>query len=135
MMSEEFKAKDSLSGLYKVLQKLNACDEALDRYADESFVVNDDIFSDIQHSKDVDQSWAMWSLTVLGKRLEESLRHRCIDKIRTAMEAFIIYLDCDYLTAEEDKLLEEKFKGKLPRAEQELRDGIVRRKKTEAESG
>jgi len=134
-MAEEFKTTGNFSALYKVLQKLKACDEALERYERFEFDTNEAAFTDLRDSREVDQSWAIWMLRVIGSKMSKPLRQMCIAKITDPMQAFSVYLDCEWLTAEEDKLLEEKFKGKLPRAEQELRDGIVRRKKTEVSRG
>ena len=76
-----------------------------------------------------DQSWAYWDLHVLGAITDSEVRKILIGKIEDPMIAFNLYLSLPWLTDEEDKLLEEKFKGKLPTAEKELADGIVKRAK------
>jgi hypothetical protein len=45
------------------------------------------------------------------------------------MLAFRLYLDLPWLTTGQDKILESVFKGKLPTAESELANGIVKRTK------
>ncbi len=76
-----------------------------------------------------DQSWELWYLYFFGADTEVECRKKGLLLIKDPMMAFQVYLTYDWLTDEEDKLLEEKFKGKLPTAEAELRDGIVKRAK------
>lgn len=64
-----------------------------------------------------------------GALTHPDIRRVLIGKIQDPMRAFQAYLTFDWLTDEEDKLLEEKFKGKLPTAEKELESGIVTRAK------
>jgi hypothetical protein len=64
-----------------------------------------------------------------GALTHPDIRKVLIDKIKGPMIAFSLYVSLDFLTEEEDKLLEEKFKGKLPTAEKELEDGKVTRAK------
>ena len=129
----ELRSGDSFSKYLDMVRELSACKEFMDyasRYEKDTIEVAYNAMS-----KEVSPSWAAWALQQLGSKLEERMRHILIGMITDPMQAFSIHLDCDYLTAEEDKLLEEKFNGKLPRAEQELREGIVRRKKTEVSRG
>jgi len=72
---------------------------------------------------------APWTLLKLGRDAPPELRDILIEKVRDPMIAFTLYLRLEWLTDEEDKLLEEKFKGKLPTAEKELADHIVTRAK------
>lgn len=78
---------------------------------------------------EVDQSWATWYMVRLGQETNLDIRKKFIEKISDLMMAFTLYLRADWLTDEEDKLLEAKFKGKLPTAEAELVKGVVKRKK------
>ena len=75
------------------------------------------------------QRWADWNLSVLGGETATEVRKVLIAKITDPMIAFRLYLKADWLTDEEDRLLGEKFKGKLPTAEKELKDGMVKRQK------
>lgn len=75
------------------------------------------------------EGWVCWALKKFGEKLSSKLRIGFINKIITPMEAFILYLDMGDLSDEEDLLLEAKFKGKLPRAEEELATGVVSRVK------
>lgn len=74
-------------------------------------------------------SWAVWVLKIIGDKISEGARIEFIKKITDPMMAFHIYLNVSILTENEDILLRTKFEGKLPRAEKELRDGIVTRTK------
>jgi hypothetical protein len=64
-----------------------------------------------------------------GELTHPDIRKVLIGKIQNPMMAFRLYITLSWLTDEEDKLLEEKFKGKLPAAEDELKKGIVTRAK------
>ena len=75
------------------------------------------------------ERWAAWDLKVLGAETNTELRKVLIGKIKDSMLAFRLYLDLDFLTAEEDKMLEAIFGGKLPAAEKELAEGVVTRAK------
>jgi len=73
--------------------------------------------------------WAVITLIGWGDSFDQKLRSVCISRIKSPVDAFRIYLECDYLTDEDDAQLEAIFQGKLPRAEWELATGIVKRKK------
>ena len=79
--------------------------------------------------KEFNPTWGLWFLHKFGEETDVNLRKKIIASIKDDMTAFSAYLTFAWLTNEEDKLLEEKFKGKLPTAEQELKDGIVARSK------
>ena len=71
-----------------------------------------------------------------GALTHPDIRKVLIGKIKDPMRAFSVYLTFDWLTDEEDKLLEEKFKGKLPKAEQELATGkVTRARKRKGDGG
>ncbi|MHA2247394.1 MAG: hypothetical protein ACXADY_20775 [Candidatus Hodarchaeales archaeon] len=73
--------------------------------------------------------WAVITLRGWGESMDQELRSVCISRIKDPMDALHIYLDCDFLTNEDDAQLKAIFQGKLPQAEKELEDGIVTRKK------
>ena len=83
--------------------------------------------------KSMPEGWAIWVLTNVGKDLDEKCRKFFIDKITDVRVAIQLHLDCEYLTDEEDKLLESKFivgeKNVFPTIEKELSTGIVTRAK------
>lgn len=78
---------------------------------------------------DYDPAWGIWLLQKFGAEIDVAIRKRLIIAIKDLMTAFRVYITYSWLTDEEDKLLEEKFKGKLPTAEAELANGIVKRAK------
>jgi len=123
---KEISLDTKTSDVLDQLKEQSPCAEAIDwmeQYKDLSW---DEC---IDSHKIDDQSWAMWLLVKVGKVSNLELRKKLIDRIRDPMMAFSLYLRTDWLTDEEDRLLEAKFKGKLPRAEAELSQGIVKRKK------
>lgn len=78
---------------------------------------------------DYDPAWGIWLLHKFGTEIDIAIRKRLIIAIKDPMTAFQVYLELAWLTTEEDILLEEKFKGKLPTAENELATGVVKRAK------
>jgi len=83
---------------------------------------------DMAQSK-LEDSWTVGCLSRFGQSLSPEVRHPIISQITDTMTAFTLYITLAWLTDEEDKLLEEKFKSKLPTAENELEKGIVTRAK------
>ena len=118
------------SDFAKVLTKLNACSEAMNRLYEDYPAQQLSIATLLNVcSTFPDQSWAIWVLKIFGQDMSTDLRQVLISKVTDSMMAFRLYLDFPWLTDEEDILLETKFKGKLPTAEKELADGIVKRSK------
>lgn len=86
----------------------------------------------VDGGKDADyKPWfGIWFLHTFGEEIDPSLRKKIFaSSVKDPMMALQLYLSLAWLTAEEDKLLEEMFKGKLPTAEEELEKGIVTRAK------
>jgi hypothetical protein len=78
---------------------------------------------------DFNPQWELWYLHYFGEQTEVNCRMKGLRLIKDPVMAFRIYRTYPWLSDEEDKLLEEKFKGKLPTAENELATGIVKRAK------
>ena len=120
----KYKAETPADDLLKVLKRLSYCSEAKNYFKK---FAGGSVLEMVEGT--LDQSWASWYLAVLGEDNEIKLRKIMISRIKDPMMAFTLYLRLSYLTDEEDKLLELKFKGKLPTAEAELAKGIVKREK------
>lgn len=109
---------------------LLACAEAIDWYRHFTDVPFGESIDAVLADTTANPSWTAWFLTILGEKIDPEPRKRLLGKIRDPMMAFSLYLGCEWLTDEEDQLLEAKFKGKLPAAEAELAQGIMSRRKT-----
>lgn len=72
---------------------------------------------------------AVITLIGWGDSMDQELRSFFINKLKTPMDALHIYLECAFLTDEQDAQLKTTFQGKLPQAEKELKDNIITRKK------
>jgi len=127
---EEINSNTKVSDAIAFMQEhRNPCIEAVDwmkQYKDLSFIEGLEYF--LEDAK-AHQGWGVWALRLFGKQIGLRVREKLITKIHDSMMAFMLYIKAAWLTDEEDKLLEAKFKGKLPRAEKELAQGIVKRKK------
>lgn len=75
------------------------------------------------------QDFAMGCLMLYETQMDTGLKKSLISKITDPMTAFQLYIRLLTLTDEEDQMLIDIFKGKLPNAEAELKEGIVVRKK------
>lgn len=111
------------------LKKQSACVEAVDWMEQGTDLSWDETLDRFLKETGGDQSWAIWYMAKFGKVTVLKIRKKFIAKISDPMMAFQLYLKAKWLTDKEDKLLEAKFKGKLPTAEAELAQGIVKRNK------
>jgi hypothetical protein len=116
------------SDVIRVLKRLDACSEAVlwfNKYEGKTYGELNDGCAD----KEYNPGWGIWLLELFGEEIDIKERLKVIDKITDPMSAFSIYIRRPWLTDEEDALLLSKFKGKVPQAEKELRDGIIKRVK------
>jgi len=115
--------------LMKAYKQVNRCDALSDIWNKKYEGKTLGEMADGCKDKDFNPTWGIWFLHKFGEETDTSLRQKIIAAIKDSMTAFQVYLSYSWLTDEEDKLLEEKFKGKLPTAEGELEKGIVTRAK------
>ena len=74
--------------------------------------------------------WTLWTLIDHGDQMAPALRQSFFGRISDCPpQAFSAYRSCDWLSDEEDKMLESIFEGKIPLTEQNLQDGFIIRKK------
>lgn len=136
---EKIKSKTKMADAISIMKeskghidRLQPCVEAVDwmeQYKGLSFI--EVIYRFLQDPK-ADESWAAWGLRRFGKQMSPEVKEGFIAKVHDPMMAFELYTRLEWLTDEEDKLLEAKFKGKVPTAEAELANGIVKRRKKNA---
>jgi hypothetical protein len=73
--------------------------------------------------------WTVFAFKAIGQKYSQKDRLQVLNQIEDAMTAFTLYTEIKWLTDQDDELLLSKFKGKLPTAEAELAQGIIKRKK------
>ena len=71
------------------------------------------------------ERWSSWVLDHVGKEMDEKCRKYFIDKISNPVDVLQLLIRRDFFTESEVALLKQKYSGKLPTAEKEIRDGIV----------
>lgn len=124
-----YKLNTPVSMLLKDYEQTSRCDAASDiwnaKFAGKTLKAMADGCKD----NDFNPGWGVWFLHRFGEETDPSLREKILAAIKDPMMAFSVYLSLAWLTNEEDKLLEDKFKGQLPTAEAELKSGIVTRAK------
>ena len=124
----KYKPDTPVSVLLEAYKRINPCladNPWNDKYAGKTLGEMADGCKDA----DFNPSWGIWYLYHFGEETDVRNRKKVIAAIKDPMMAFVSYLNFTWLTDDEDKLLEEKFKGKLPAAEIELEKGIVTRAK------
>ena len=84
---------------------------------------------DFLDDPNADEAWVGWCFTLYYDFWSPELRLDCVKKLKNEMSAFNLYLNNKKLTDEEDAILETKFKDKLPKAEQQLKEGKLKREK------
>jgi len=121
MFTRETPFKEAIE-VFKTKGACGASFVAMDGWKDLSF---GEAMEDFLSDKYTNRGWAVFSLLRLD--LDRDLRLDFIKKIEDPMMAFQLYLRIKNLSEEEEGALKLKFKGKLPVAEKELEDGIVKR--------
>lgn len=117
---------DTISEHQEETRKPRACQEAIDycrKQGDISLVSGARALPEHKHG------WSAWVISHWGKEMDNDTRMAFIENVKDPMLALSLYLRLPFLTDEEDKVLESVFRGKLPRAEKELAEGVVSRAK------
>ena len=73
--------------------------------------------------------WAYWNLTSFESEFDINIKKMFLSKVKEPMIAFQLFKVLKETTKSEETILRNKFRGKLPTAEKELRDGILIREK------
>jgi len=118
----------SVDDYIKLLKDVPKCEKAvawLEKYRGQSV----DVLMSATTDSDHESSWTVWALMKIGEKYSQTDRLHEMDKIQDPMTAFHLYVKLPWLTDQDDKLLLSKFEGKLPTAEAELAQGIVKREK------
>lgn len=71
------------------------------------------------------QGWSVWIVAKGNGEIDTEVQNGFMKKITDPMTALQVLLQADYLTAEQDAVMEAIYKGKLPTAEKELRTGVI----------
>lgn len=109
----------------------NACAEGIDwtllsKHVNSTF---GEAMDDFLKDNLADEAWVRWCFEFYYDSWDDELRLECLKKIKNEMVAFKIYLDFEKLTDKEEKILKNKFEGKLPVAEKQLKDGKIKIKR------
>jgi len=125
----KYKSDTPVSVLMKDYKQVNRCDAESDIWNNKFAGKTLSDMADGCSDKDFNPIWGIWFLHTFGAETDTTLRQKLLAAIKDSMQAFSVYLTFAWLTDEEDRLLEGKFRGKLPTAEKELENGIVTRAK------
>jgi len=119
----------SVDDYIKLLEGKGICAEAmtwLEKYKGQPVDVLLTATTDSGHNP----AWTVFTLMAIGQKYSQKDRLHVLGQIQDPMTAFHLYIKLPWLTDQDDKLLLSKFEGKLPTAEAELAQGIVKRKKS-----
>lgn len=124
----KFKPNTPISEVFAAWRKNGTCAVGVER-AIVFYAARGDKTAIDMAKKPMDIPTLCWDIINFGEETSPELRKVMLAAITDTMMAFHLYHSLPFLTDEEDKLLEEKFKGKLPTAENELATGVVKRAK------
>lgn len=134
MDNNKFKSSDNIVEFCNSLKKhrkFNCGSEWLDKF-DNSMTI-DDIGEDVCNDPSFPVQWAYWLLKFFGKNIDINIRGYMFKKIlqheKQEMNAFLLWRDSEWLTDDEDIILESIWKNKLPVVESELKKGLHQRVK------
>ena len=118
----------SVDDYIKLLKDVPKCEKAvawLEKYRGQPV----DVLLSATTDSDHNSAWTVWALKKIGEKYSQADRLHELAKIQDPMTAFQLYITLPWLTDKDDELLLSKFQGKLPTAEAELAQGIVKRAK------
>jgi len=118
----------SVDDYIKLLEGKGICAEAmtwLEKYKGQPV----DVLLTATTDPDHNPMWTVYTFKAIGQKYSQKDRLQVLNQIEDAMTAFHLYVTLPWLTNQDDKLLLSKFEGKLPTAEAELAQGIVKREK------
>lgn len=123
----------TIQDLIDYLKIVNSCVESVP-YLEGTITIKRITLGELAASIDDETSsynpeWAAWMLRHHSDQMTSALQLSFIKRITMPMIAFQIYRDCFFLSDEADIELVKIFEGKLPNAEQQLKDGIQIREK------
>jgi hypothetical protein len=75
-------------------------------------------------SDDARDAWAIWAFKLIGDECDEQLRKEMLNKISDPMKALKMSEKFSNLSDKEKQILESKYKGKLPKAEKQLKEKL-----------
>lgn len=76
-----------------------------------------------------EKRWFYWALEQVGDQMDGDARKLFLSGVVQRSRALQLYIKLDFWDDEDDAILLSKFKGKLPKAENELLTGKVKRAK------
>ena len=70
-----------------------------------------DVFSVYRDDPEFDEGWGAWCLEEMGKELGSDIRLMIINKIKSPLKCFKLFLKCPFLSEKEITLLKGKYEG------------------------
>lgn len=128
-MVNQLTAESPVREYIALIKKQFACGDALSWCEGYSDLTVGELYEKGIADGTVTDSWVAWTLMVIGEHLSEKLREYLIRKLQEPMLAAHLYMRITWLTDNEDNLLLDKFRGKLPVVEKRLEEGIAKREK------
>jgi len=105
-------------------RRINICEEALAwseaQYEGNKKITFGEAVDRFVADHDIDEAIARGMLRIYDGQLAPEIRARVIEKISDPMSCFRLWMNLMNLTPEENAILKNKFKGKLPEVEKKL---------------
>jgi len=70
-----------------------------------------EVFAEYRDDPNFEDGWAFWCLEEMGKELGSDIREMIINKIKSPLKCFKLFLKCPFLSEKEITLLKGKYEG------------------------
>jgi hypothetical protein len=126
-----FTVKTLFSEYINLLKENNACSEAIywcEKVDTKGLTFGEAINTFLKDSR-ANSEWATYNLIDLENYLDDEVKERFIKKISDPTVSFQIFRRSKMLNNKCEEILKEKFTGKLPVAEEQLKNKLIIREK------
>jgi hypothetical protein len=122
-----FTRKTPLSEFIVSLEEKKACEESIvwAKKINKNNITFGEAIDALVEDGELDQGWAKTVLELWDGELDKEVKKTFLKKITDPMMAFDLYRKLVNIDSEEIDIIKQKFNGKLPTAEKELKDGIL----------
>ena len=128
MAQAEWVAESMVDDLFIEFDRINACPDGLawcHKYDGKTF---DEFIRATLTDPEYKEEWGKWFVLQFSDKIEETYRKILLSQLKSESESFWMFVNSPWLTKDEIKILEDKFKGKVPKLEERFADGRIKRK-------
>lgn len=130
-MPEKYIFDDNTSSnlVIRLFNMANACEESHPWYNKYKDTLFKDMVKGSFEDPEFRPGWIMWFFKRFYSDISPNIRKKLLEHIKDAMQNFKLYTELENIENEDEVIVLNKFKGKLPQAEKELQVGMIKRAK------